>query len=1108
MRAARAVTGFKSLHSHNNTNHNHTTSNDAAAASAAAVAAAAATSPLLPPLKTGGGGLPSCISEKERHPILREVFLALSRTPLSVTSPSAATRPATPASQEALRDAWQSLSVPHAAREAFSASPAAALEEGVREETRRVTHAYAVTRGVLDLVEAREARVATLAAVLRRCPPAAAAAAAHDGYVEALARAVQVLRAVTLQAVEALQVWRAQLGLPTALPFTYRGANYFARCGDDVRGLAACAAAVRFLKPAVLATPLLVAFTGREAEPGATVRQRRLAAAWAVLQGERASAAAADDTAATLRRKQQQAQAACAVADDGMFSSDNDAATPRGLARSPRTPPSLAHGGSSSTGSGGGPTPRSVGDDEGSSSNGGRGAGLLDVCKLLASHSTVGSDAPPSSLVCSTGGGGGGGSVEESEGDACLTPAVRSHSPESQAAPATAAAAEADKTTPAPATAAAASPAAPAPAMSPRRAARAIQVAFRTFHRRSGRRRTARQDRLLNEASAVRRKQEAAELRRLGEERAAAERAAAQAHRDRLDGVRRAAAASALQRCWRRHLTVRAAQALLAARRGARAAAAAAALLGAAARTARVEAARRATRREAQGRYAGRRRAEAAACAAYARATATLRRLAQGCAARQFLAGAKAAADEALRDRLRGRARDAARAWAAKVRARRLRAEQAAGLRALRTAEARLYAAARLQAWCRGCAARRAAAAARAGRALDVSAAQERAARRIQRAVRVAVGRARLARAAEEAAAAACVRRAEELRVWAAAKIYWWWAGRLSAATTRARLARERARRREYVQKVSDRYRRLMDNQSIQMELLAVKLDALLWQPRTKRGNAAGSDSEDSDIDSEEEICVLKALSQHAAPVTRNQRPLAVSLMCARRRRATRLSAADVACLRGFLLGDPVLSGPHALAQLDLTLVARHEDDINQILMNNLLCLDRARLLRLLGGVYGGAPPPIRDTWPAVSVLARVVADWGVHAAVGYLGEAVLREARPDRAAVSYLDLVVGELQLEGSAELLEKMRADPLLLLYSEKLSSPTVRALGTVVPDNADDFLCWTSEMGVLQVLSTQEPELVSEMAGLYGLREEESRDRQEQLLARHVTTYKPAI
>ena len=971
------------------------------------------------------------------------------------TVPDTGGTPMEDATHHALTELWDEMCVPTSSRSTFLIG---ASDESARNEIRRLSNIYTLSMRVITLLEHREACMEVMRGVLERCSERVLNAEPgtmrreHDKYVASLTRCVQGLRRATLEFLEALQAWRK--GLNVVEPFKYRGEPYVATLQADMQYLKAQKAAQTFLKAEVLQTPLLFCFGTSAGGAAGTAKHRRTQAAQDVYLQELALSTPEVETPA---------DEALSVAHLLQCGSPDTVGRQSSVKEDKLH--ALAMSGFASLCS---EVEGSVVDKENTEES--------DHSVSEASQGRTGQESTASGALTDTPIDADGlfeqdiPSPQSAQGVApsVVEEKVQPVKPEKrnvQRGPASAARQDA--------------------------AARTIQQTFRAY---AGERERSRvQEDVINEVEELRRRALLLHEQRMREAQREAEEARVKEEQWQATMALRHNAARRVQQRWKSWWTVKVAQNSAREKRVQRAKEKAVQVIWQQWVSLKVRGLHRDARVDAAKRYRARRVQEAVACAHYEAALATLQRIGRAAEVRK---GLLLRHTEAVQ--LRAQRRDilickAARGMLARLNVRRLREGVQADLLLRREEEQRHCAVTRIQAFVRGSAARRHATYLRRCRELDVQGMLNRAARKVVKAFRIAAARNVRRRLHAEREAEETCQQVLELREAAAMKILWWYKGRTCAAATRQRLELRAERRRDHVQKVGDRYRRVMNDNDIQMPLLAEVLDNTL---ATMHEKEAYEESEVSDS----EVNVLDTITQHAIPFTHNRRALAVFAASF----SHFLSKDDVTTLGDYMLGthQRVISGVK-LPFLDLTLVTRHEEDVSHVILNNFLCHSKDTILQMLAHMYNGAAPPVKDKWTAVSILTRVIYDWGLHATVSYLAEAEVAPGAPP-----LLSSVLADLNMGSSEELLASLRQDPLLLLFSDKLTSETLAELGAVLPDSQDDFLTWSHEMGCLQALSTFPQDLLATAAETLRLPVLGNRDKLEQLMARHTVTFKPDI
>eukprot|EP01063_Lacrimia_lanifica_P029801 TRINITY_DN4608_c0_g1_i1.p1 TRINITY_DN4608_c0_g1~~TRINITY_DN4608_c0_g1_i1.p1 ORF type:complete len:1129 (+),score=455.09 TRINITY_DN4608_c0_g1_i1:130-3516(+) len=1023
-----------------------------------------------------------------------------------------------------LGEIWDEVGVPQPMRDAFLRAHTDApqgyavstlKQDVVHAEAARVGEIKKRTVAVLKMAAAREEGVKALAQALQTCPPRVLALPVedvrkeHDHFVVALARAVQGVRKATVDVLDALRSWRGFVALPH--PFTYRGAVYVEKIRTDLAFLPADPVAQRFLKPDVICSPLLCSL-GRVARGGVGDLRRslpaRLLEAAETLRSELAltsrpgspqehdsllfdSASSAWDAAPAAATPP--VPALCGPGSAASLSQQQSIL--RGSMRAARAAAAVAAGAAPADVTHLGSTHASlrtvasarVDGVQKNTSEVEPGQITFDLADDTASHpGDDGAEQPPGTpplplavLLA------GGSPVEQTPAGGEMA-IIRV---ETEGDPAAASFEDASPT--------AAMQACAAKAAREHDAAVALQVMlFRgkvvPYWRRRDRRNMAE---LADTTYAALRHAEAA-ARGAVEARGKAEIAAARVQQFYLD------------RKWgEKAKAARAERQLLLKQR--RAALTIASWIS----YVKQQALARKRRRCAREKYVRRKEWEAEAVAKYDAAYPYLQRLGRGCLRRKGLLEAKLRKESMAREHKRQKVAATLLMWVHRRRFFKARADRAGRVAAERRRGRRDVAALMLQAWWRGRAAVMYCEQKRQAFRLDEGAVKVRAAKVLLRALRVNAARCALrCRRAAKAAALQPIKDAA-LRAASADKIHWWWLGRKAQRETRGTLYLRQRWREEYVQKVSERYRSIMTNNKLNATVLA-RVVTMRWEalkewidePKDADDDAWSSDPEEED--QLRECDVNTVLSNQLVPKQQHLRRLLVFLQAAR----GRVSSAQAEQVMKFLMGSvniyvPVVNQPRptaTLATLDLSLVARQEDNAGQLVLNNLLRLPRAMLFAMLGAIYNGAPPPLKETWGVVIFMTRVMSDWGAHAVIGYLDDVPCDPDDPE--APRLLDVLLGDLRLPHSDDLLALLKRDPYLLLDSQdKLSDVAVRVIEDVFPTHHDDWMSWVYEMGCLQILSVLPDDTLDAVAGRLGVPTVPAREEQEKLIARQAVTAK---
>eukprot|EP01064_Diplonema_japonicum_P009454 TRINITY_DN16940_c0_g1_i1.p1 TRINITY_DN16940_c0_g1~~TRINITY_DN16940_c0_g1_i1.p1 ORF type:complete len:1039 (+),score=121.14 TRINITY_DN16940_c0_g1_i1:40-3156(+) len=914
-------------------------------------------------------------------------------------------------------------------------------EEGVSSEFERLSIIKNHTMNVLSTIAQREACIQMLMGTLGKCPPTVLktspeiARKDHDPYVSSLAKAVQQLRKATVDVLEGIKTWRGALG--TFRPFKWRGSEYVQKMQADTSFLLSHHVSTRLLRPEVVSSPLLYTFSTSKSGAATTTRTRRLLAAKDILLYETALSTPVPDmldlASDTLEKPftpepQQDNKEEDILTSPGSIRMDaiGIITTPRSEAESEKCSPPDSPNSPFMFSSPNSPlTPPAT--------------------ECTETERVV-------KLVC----------VDSQEGRVCI----------------------------------------PKPALSNDKAARRIQQAFRLYNtqRKHQHEDTINEKELLSQAR-DRDQQMELERMKLREDEIRTftppkwQRLASTQYKHCSTFTKqteRAAAASVVQLTWR---LIRAGKKRAQALRDDRGLHRAGEILEYHWQWRTERLLKNRERETIAAKYRMRADEEGHLVTKYNRALTSIQRIGRGLTHRLYLREIALLQHDIVLDTKARVLTSAARGMLARRQAARLREDRAVNNtvtiieNSLRHCKAVI-----IQSWLRGVRARDYAASMRSSKKLDTQWSHNAAAKRIQKAYKIWNSKKYADTLRTRRSSFESSKKCEQLKIVGATKIQWWYRGRTAARAVRQRVETRRKKREDAVTKVGERYRGIKNNAKLarfshtindawkkiqEMDThsrsalcanVDVEIDADMMKGAVIPGGACkrpasrieftASDTDDeSSVESCEEVDVTQVLRE--GHVAAGRRALLLLMLAITRRRLPSLDRQMYDTIVTYHPTSITVSGL-LIPQLDLNRARRYEEDVLHSVMNNMLKLTKNVLLRILSGVYGGSAPPIPDKWTIVSVLGRVVLDWGLHAVIGHLEDTNVWKT-------SLLAIVLHELQFDASEELLSLLRADPLALLYSDKLTRPTLSAICAHLPSHHEDMLLWIHEMGILQVLST---------------------------------------
>eukprot|EP01059_Diplonema_ambulator_P009076 TRINITY_DN18887_c0_g1_i1.p1 TRINITY_DN18887_c0_g1~~TRINITY_DN18887_c0_g1_i1.p1 ORF type:complete len:984 (+),score=199.71 TRINITY_DN18887_c0_g1_i1:45-2954(+) len=926
-------------------------------------------------------------------------------------------------------------------------------EETVRAEYKRLSEIKTNTLNVLSAIAQRESCIHSLMSILSKCPPsllkgpAEATRRDHDPYVTLLSKAVQHLRRATVEVLENIKAWRTALA--TYKPFKWRGTVYVHKLQADTSFLTSHAVAARLLRPEVVKTPLLYAFNSSQSgNTAVAARTRRLLAARDILLYEGALVTPVDSPleapGLTVTSDKLSDKDMSIMPHEPSNEKDPDTCTPTDA---PLTCEDLklsisldnvvvlseSHAASPEH-----PHPGSVRE----------GLSPSPMCTLtvpLTSPATTEPEAHLSSIQ-----------LEEQSAEALETRDLFLEVDEAQGTPALAALCEDD-------------------------AARRIQRAFRLYVDHRSTWGHTHEDTIKDAARAER--DATQPFTPPGWQRLTVPQ---YRYLDTFTKqIEKEAAAALLQTTWRQMRESKFQTSVLRREKETK-------------RAAEVLSYHWLKRSECiyeQGerdrvllRYAARQQEEARLIHLYNHALATIQRSGRGMLMRVDCkrTSVTSRADDTARKALL--LTKVARGMLGRRQAARWRATQQAQCEDRRLQCLKECKATVIQAWFRGVLGRSSAALTMKSRELDTEWFHSAAARRIQKAYIVSRCKAAVQQMRERRATSRADEYARQLEERSAERIQWWYIGRRAAKEVSRRLKARCRRRRDAVTKVGERYRGIKGNAKLATfpdevgaaweRIHALDLSHGDGRPQSRMGflasdtdnSTSGSDSDSCSTGSDTgEICVSSILAEGSS--SSHKRALVTLMMALLAKGLPPLTRSLYDSVRGY--ATPCVSARGlCVPRLDLTCVKRYEEDVLHCVMNNMLRLSSEVLREVLHGVYSGDAPRIEDKWSMINVLGRIVLDWGLHAVVGHLEDIKLWKT-------NLLSIVLHELGLHSSEELLDLLRTDHLALLYSDKLSRPTLSAICANLPSHHEHMLLWIHEMGILQMLSTLPEPCVSSIA-----------------------------